>query len=676
MSVNLIRAAVAALALSVAARAGAVEVVLAPSTPLTADGLRVHTLRLYLTDGDALAAGVPQVRATHGAVVGAATAVSDGGIAVRYRPPRVTASGSDTLLVTLPRATLSVPVPLEPAGRVQLALTVAPDPLLLGRGATALVKLKVRDAAGRPARAPLRIGASVGKLSSLEELGPGEYQATYSAPDDKFPQVAILAAISVADGAFAAVPLKLAARVTVPGEGEPGGSMSITVDGKTFGPQPIDEQGRFAIPIVVPPGGRAVGTSTDKLGNSERREIDLKLPPFPRLVLAAIPSQLPADGRSRAEVVAFAVDGRGAPERSKAPQLATDRGTLSQPQPHGDGAFSWTYTAPAQLADGKVAITAGGAGTRLTLRPAPPYRIAYGEPKEPVGAGSDAPQAIEVRVEDAAGSPVEGARLTATLAGGRVIGAEELGGGRYAIKVIAPRDPGRGAATLHVELGGLQPGAPRRVSLHPARAPAGRIAVEAWVDDDLGLPVPDAPVELTCPDGPHLVVSDRYGVARVELERPAERRFRVGAQLAALPGLEAGLDFLQLGATVRTVPSLQGRGVTPSEDAPPGASLDVDVALRPAAPVDLRVSLDPPEVHAGQPTHVRIRLTDAAGKPYDGAIVYQASAGRVDLLAPVRDGTAELRFTPPPSAAPGTRFLISVTETKTRVTVFTEVTTR
>jgi len=51
--------------------------------------------------------------------------------------------------------------------------------------------------------------------------------------------------------------------VTVPGEGEPGGTMQITVDGRTFGPQPIGPDGKFAIPLVVPPGGHAVGLSID-----------------------------------------------------------------------------------------------------------------------------------------------------------------------------------------------------------------------------------------------------------------------------------------------------------------------------------------------------------------------------------------------------------------------------
>jgi len=38
-----------------------------------------------------------------------------------------------------------------------------------------------------------------------------------------------------------------------------------------------------------------------------------------------------------------------------------------------------------------------------------------------------------------------------------------------------------------------------------------------------------------------------------------------------------------------------------------------------------------------------------------------------------QNGTAELRFVPPADAPPGSRYLISVTDAKTRVTAFTEV---
>jgi hypothetical protein len=73
---------------------------------------------------------------------------------------------------------------------------------------------------------------------------------------------------------------------------------------------------------------------------------------------------------------------------------------------------------------------------------------------------------------------------------------------------------------------------------------------------------------------------------------------------------------------------------------------------------------------------VRVRLLDGAGRPASGEILYQASAGRLDLVHAVERGAAELRFVPPAGARPGTRYLVSVTEAKSRVTAFTEVVVR
>jgi hypothetical protein len=656
------------------AQAAPLEAIVLPPGPLVADGERVHTLELYLVDGDALATRAPQVTAQHGAVL-EQRAAPDGGVYLRYRPPKVAQPASDTLTIAARGHPLSVNVPLEPAGRLKLAISVSPDPLLLGRGATAEVRVHVRDAAGRPARAPLRLGASIGRVSPAVEVELGEYRATFTPPEDRFPQVAIVAALSVAGGEFAAVPCRLSARVTVPGEGEPGASMRIVVDGRTFGPQTVGPDGKFALGIVVPPGGRAVGVSTDRLGNRREREIDLSLPPFPRLLLAAVPPELPADGRARAEVVAFAVDARGAPERNKPPALSVDRGALSPPQARGDGSTSWTFIAPAG-ATGAAMLRAGSAQARIGLRPAPPYKLELSA-GDALAAGSNAPASVEVRVRDAAGAPVPGARLTATLAGGRVTSIEERAPGRYTINVIAPRDPGRGSAALHVEVGGVEAGAPRRVTLHPARAPAGMLAAEAWTDDDLGLPVAGALVELHTPRGASRVESDRYGTARVELLRPppTERRFRVTAELAGLPGLEAALDYLQVGGLLHTVASTAGTGLLETEESAPGATLDAEISLKPGAPIDLQLTVEPERAAPGRPRalRVRVRIADASGKPASSGLVYQASGGQLDLVRAPEGGAAELRFTPPPGAHAGERFLLSVTDPKTRVTAFTEV---
>jgi hypothetical protein len=323
---------------------------------------------------------------------------------------------------------------------------------------------------------------------------------------------------------------------------------------------------------------------------------------------------------------------------------------------------------------GAVTLHAGAVSTRIALKPGPPRRITL-EPGEPLGAGSDRPARVVVQLADAEGSPVSGARLTATLASGRVSAIRELGGGRYAVEVIPPRDPGRGSAVLHVEVAAVPPGLARRVTLHPGRSDGtpDQLSAEAWVDDDLGLPMPDVPVALTAPDGAsERVVTDRYGTARISFTRPRARSFAARAEVPGLPGLAAALDFVVVGGITRSVCSVSGQGALEERPAPSFPAVDLPLPLRPAAAVDLKLTLDPPQVRAGQPVRVRVQLGGASASN----LLYQASGGTLELTHANGNGTAELRFVPPPDARPGTRFLLSVTDAHTRVTAFTEVVTQ
>ena len=179
-----------------------------------------------------------------------------------------------------------------------------------------------------------------------------------------------MAALSVADGAFTAAPIRLAARVTVTGEGEPGASMTIAVDGREFPPTTVGADGHFSVPLVVPPGGHATGVSVDKLGNQQRREIDLALPPFPRLLLAAVPPTLPADG-ARAPRWSRSPSTRAAiPSGARRRRLSASAGTLSPPtlaRRRLDDVDASRRRST--LGAGAVTLRAAGAATTIALRP-------------------------------------------------------------------------------------------------------------------------------------------------------------------------------------------------------------------------------------------------------------------------------------------------------------------
>jgi hypothetical protein len=677
----------------------AVELVALPSHPLVADSETTHGIALFAVDGKrARPIEARSVRAQRGAIEGPPQPIAGGGLLVRYRPPA--GGATDALSATVGGTVAHTTIALEPAAPPRIELRVSPDPLVFGRegargggDAHAELTIRVRDANGRPRAVPLRVGASVGSVGPVEEIGPGDYRARYTPPDERFPQVAILTAVALGEGGAAAVgvaaaTLRLAARITVSGVGEPSASMAVTVDGRSFGPTTVGADGRFQLPIVVPPGGRAVGVSTDRMGNVARRDIDLALPPFPRLLVATAPSELPADGASRTEIVVVAVDARGALERRRAPELTADRGTVGVPQLRPDGTWRASYVAPRGRGGGTATISArspdGSRGTaRIVLRPAPPLRLALDGTPEPLAAGSDEPTEVRVRVTDADGVPVEGARLDATLAGGRVVGQAEGPPGVVRLRVVPPRDPGRGRAALHVEIAGLRAGPPRRVALQLAPGAPG--FVEAWVDDDLGTPVPDLTVALTAGRERSMATTDRFGVARFALPpAPDGRRLRLVAEVPRTALRPATLDLLLLDDGPRAVAATLGRGA-PLSDAPvaaPSAPLDVELPVRPLAPIDVRIAVDPPVIARGRSARLTVRLTDASGQRRSGPVVVATSSGRLDGPAATGgqrqtiavDGEVALTLTPAADARRGERILVSATEPTSGLTAFTEVT--
>ncbi len=637
--------------ISGAVHAAAESLRLVPADALIADG---QTVELVLLTDDGR---TPTVRATVGAVL--ALAPTARRFRVRYRTPLLDHPTTDELAVAYGgRVAARLRLPLRAAGRVSLTISVAASPLVLTPHAATEVRISVRDAAGQPAPVALRLGASIGQLSTPTSKSIGEYVARYTPPGDHFPQVAILVAVSVTDGAFAAAPLPLAAPVRVDGRGEPNATMTITVNQRTFGPVTIDADGRFALPIVVPPGGHALGRSVDVAGNAVEREIDLHLPPFPRVLLSAVPAELPVDGRARAEIVAFSVDPRGKPAVMTRAALRTDAGTLGPARVDPSGATVWTLTAPSERSRDHATLAMGDAHVDVALGAAPPFRLDIA-PSTTLIAGRTTLGAASVTVLDAAGAPVSGATLTAQLPGGRVLGIAESTPGHYTVDVTAPEDAGSGHAKLTVALERLRAGAPRRLTLHATpRAPS---AVEAWVDDDLGLPVSGALVRLSVDRGAVTrIATDRFGTAQLV---PSPRPAVVLAELDELPGAPARLEWTEAGALA----SHPGRGLDLDDhsDGWSGASATRDLPIEPAQPAELTLTV----TSAGGTYHVDVIARDESGGPLAGPLVYEASGGALAEDKPLTNGHVRLSFSPAGSG----HYVVSVTDPRTRVSSFVEV---
>jgi hypothetical protein len=650
------------------------SLVLLPAGPLHADTARPVGMALLPLDGGGRVASPAAVTVTaaRGVVLTPPARGPDGLWRFTYRPPAVTAKTVEIFTVRAGALERRLEVPLLPWGRTTLAVQVKPSPLVLGRDGSAEVRIRVADAAGKPAPAGLRLSASTGVLGRVKEVAPGDYAATYRPPREKYPQVALILALSVADGAFATHALPLHAAIVVPGEGEPGGQMRIVVDGRTFGPAKVNERGQFKLPIVVPPGGRAVGVMTDAAGNTRQREIDLKLPAFKRVVAAALPAELAAGAGSRTEILASVVDARGRPARGPAPPMRAERGTLGNARRRPDGSFVAEYAAPRELGAGTVEVIVGGPGgtdrVRVSLRPGPPDRLTVTAPADGFVADGVTPQAVRVEVRDAAGNPIDDARLAVSLPHARVAAVREQGGGRYEVLLVPPPDPGPGRAPLSVEVTSAPPGPPRHLALRPVGKPGPRgLEVEAWVDDDFGNPVPAAGVVVRHLDRLVRGVTDAYGVVRDRFAVLGDA-LHVDAHLAEVPAIHATLDLRRTADGWRAFAQPEAR--TP----PKPASARVEVALRPPLPVDLLASVTPPgDLAAGATARLLVRTRDPRGAPLRGLKLLGRAAGA--SLGPDTEpepGLHAFSFTAP---KPG-RYLVSVTEPRSQVTAVVAVTVK
>ena len=138
--------------------------------------------------------------------------------------------------------------------------------------------------------APLRALATVGTIDAPQPGAPGHFTARYHPPADRFPQVALL---MVEFGAGAAR-LHCATRIALEGatlfpfHTSGGASVTMRVGDRQFGPVVADRQGHVEIPIDVPPGVRkAEARAVDRSGGARATEVDLQLPPFPRVLFLA-----------------------------------------------------------------------------------------------------------------------------------------------------------------------------------------------------------------------------------------------------------------------------------------------------------------------------------------------------------------------------------------------------
>jgi hypothetical protein len=534
-----------------------------------------------------------------------------------------------------------------PATEVRLALEPAAPVKGRDKEAVLTVRMQRPDGTADDSGAPPVVRASIGRVEGLERTGPGTYRARYVLPDTRYPEVAILVAFSAwphpqsIHGAYGRVLVPLAAAVTLPGTTEPDAQISIDIAGTPFGPVAAGPDGRFRLPIIVPPGHRiGQGRVVDRVGNVRRMPIDLMLPPTDGLACVLQPQRLPADGASKARLVCATSDPLGQPVADALVTAQARHGTLSGPVRAEGGLLEWRYTAPRALAEDE-RITAAwpqrGAGSReqlalqLVQGPVAEVGLSVSEALVHHGASAD----VRVTAHDVFGRPRPGAVVEPRAPVGSFSPPVESPPGTFTSTWTPP--PSGDAAEVAVSARAWGP-----AGSEPARISVWREggALYAGVSDLAGLPVPAQPLRV---DG-QPVVTGADGTVRLGPPRAGTLQVSHGVW----PGL------------ARTVYVLGAEGpVYPLESPLVPSAVSQTVRLAPEVPVNVRLKVEG--------TRVTYWVEDSRGQVLEGRQVYVALSGGERVEEEVHDGRTSFTVRAPGPVG------VSVADVSTGVTALAEV---
>lgn len=485
-----------------------------------------------------------------------------------------------------------------PAAKVELVL----EPAAPVKGRDADAKLSVRllrpDGSPDPESSPPVLRANVGTITGLHAEGPGLFQARYVLPSTRYPEVAVIAAFapwpapSSIHGAVGRLLVPLSTSVTLPGRTEPNAHMSIEIAGQKYGPVDAGPDGRFDIPVVVPPGHRfGTGSAVDRVGNKRITKVDLMLPPTDQLACVMNPTRLPADGAARARILCASSDPYGAPARNAKIAMTVRRGQLTPARAIDEGLQEWIYTAPRTgTAGGTAGVdtvsaswSAAGPQSReeiaVELIQGPAHGLTVRPAESLVHRGSQLPVAIAVT--DGAGRPRAGAHVHLRASVGEAEVKPQPQPGSYLALYRPPEQTGALDAQLEVRALGPLGTDPARLS---AWTESGELFVSAV--DLAGLPVADQPLVV----GGKTLRTDADGV--LALGAPPVGSLELSH--AQWPGLRLMLF------------GLAGGRVWPRSGMPGAGPIKLKVALAPPTPVNIRM-----EIHGHQ---VRYWVEDTGGR--------------------------------------------------------------
>lgn len=467
-----------------------------------------------------------------------------------------------------------------PAARVELSLQG--EPPIKGRSTHADIDIRLlrEDGTPDPDSPPPVLQTNVGALSPPVEIAPGHFRTRYELPQTRYPEVAVIVAFAPwphphsIHGAVGSLLVPLATSIDLPGRSERNARTSIEIAGRTFGPVEAGPDGRFLIPVVVPPGHRyGKGTAIDRAGNRKVRRVDLMLPPTDQLACVMNPRRLPADGVSRARVVCATTDPYGRPQKSARVDLDVAAGRRSERRTLGEGLYEWIYTAPAALTDAPIRLTATSRDGRhvskdlldvtLLQGPAESVRIAAAAPMVHYGGALT----LTATVRDGLDRPRGGATLMPAAPFGSFSEPEETAPGIWRLLWTPPGDGDASRARIAVRAFGPPGNEPARLTTWTEGG-----EVKAGVLDLVGWPVPDQVLKV----GDREVRTGPDGSASLGVLAPGT----YDIQHAQWPGISVRLHVLAGGL------------IFPEGDRPVTPPASIDVALAPPIPVNVRIQVE------------------------------------------------------------------------------------
>jgi hypothetical protein len=357
------------------------------------------------------------------------------------------------------RAEGAPPASPRPPTGVEIALTPQRPFLLLGTDAEVTVDLEVSGPGGE-AFAPTRTFATVGTLESPRPTGvPGHFTARYLAPEDRFPEVALLV-VEVGNGPQrlrGVAHLPLHGSTEMPLRTSPLAQVTLRVGERWFGPVAADKQGHVKIPIEVPPGLRAgMARAVDHNGNVKETEVDLQPAPYKRVLIIAPPV---LEVGNFVEVVVLALDPFGEPATAGRLSLHATEGLVHAVGAGVPGEARFLVEVPRRVGAGALALTAAVAGTpvgrtdlAVPLVAGPPRSVTLSPSLRRLVIGGGAQARIVVSAHDQFGNPTSAERATATVDGEAEALRFTTGGLGILIVPPPPYYDGRDRVTIVVKL--------------------------------------------------------------------------------------------------------------------------------------------------------------------------------------------------------------------------------